>query len=96
MKTEARTEYITRDTIMKLLSDDEIARVATAETAAQLNVGDEYVDLTAPDGGVKKATVKSAPMGTVLPRKAVLDKTWKDIVILLAAHKKEGVAPTPS
>jgi hypothetical protein len=34
---------------LKLLSDDDIARVSTAETAASLAEGDEYVDLDAPD-----------------------------------------------
>jgi hypothetical protein len=31
-------------------------------------------------------------MGHVLTRKAVLDKTWHDIVILLAAHRNADEA----
>ena len=54
MKADKRTEYITRDTILRLLSDDDIARVSTAETAASLAEGDEYVDLEAPDRGVQR------------------------------------------
>jgi hypothetical protein len=45
MKNEKRTEYLTRAGLMKLLSDDEAARVSMAETAARLGDGEEYVDL---------------------------------------------------
>ena len=40
-----RSQYVTRDSILKLLSDDEVASVSTAETAARLTDGDEYLDL---------------------------------------------------
>jgi hypothetical protein len=84
MKNSTRSEYVTRDTIMKLLSDDEVARVSTAETAAHLLDGDEYVDLEALDKGIRKALGTSTPaMGRVLPRKAVHQKTWGEIVALL-------------
>lgn len=87
MNTETRTEHLSRDAILKLLSDEEIARVSTAETATQLSDGDEYIDLEAPEKGVRKASGESTPMGRVLPRKAVLDKTWHNVVALLATHK---------
>ncbi len=45
--TDTRSEYITRESILKLLSDEEIARISTAETAKALAVGAEYVDLEA-------------------------------------------------
>ena len=94
MNPSNRSEYVTRDQILKLLSDDEVARVSTAETAAQLDEGDEYVDLEAPERGVRKALkTSSTPMGRVLPRKAVRDKTWQDIVVLLSDRHAEG-APT--
>ena len=93
MNNDIRKEYITRDTILRLLSDDEIARVSTAETATGLADGDEYVDLDAPDWGVQRAPERPVtPMGHVLTRKAVLDKTWRDIVILLAAHRNADEA----
>jgi hypothetical protein len=93
MNNDIRKEYVTRDTILRLLSDDEIARVSTAETAAGLADGDEYVDLDAPDRGVQRAPDRPVtPMGHVLTRKAVLDKTWRDIVILLAAHRNADEA----
>jgi len=95
MNNDIRKEYVTRDTILRLLSDDEIARVSTAETAPRLDDGDEYVDLDAPDRGVQRVTHRPvAPMGHVLTRKAVLDKTWHDIVSLLAAHRNTEAAPS--
>jgi hypothetical protein len=64
MNNDIRKEYVTRDTILRLLSDDEIARVSTAETAAGLADGDEYVDLDAPDRGVQRAPDRPVtPMG---------------------------------
>ena len=93
MKDEKRADYVTRDTIMRLLSDEEIARVSTAETAMRLADGDEYVDLDHPDLGVRRANgVATAPMGHVLPQKAVQKHTWDQIVGLLAAHRAEASA----
>lgn len=95
MMNTQRNEYATRDNLMKLLSDEEVARVSTAETAAQLADGDEYVDLEMLGGGVRKATGKgTTPMGRVLPRKAVLEATWRKILLLLAARPGDrGGAP---
>ncbi len=93
MKANERTEYVTRDTILRLLSDEEIGRVSTAETATQLADGDEYVDLEEPDRGVRRAQgVATAPMGQVLPRKAVGERTWDQIVGLLSAHRAEAAS----
>lgn len=85
MKAEDKTEYAKRDSIMKLLSDDEVAAVSTAETAARLGAGDEYVDLEMLSGGVRRATAQPpTPMGRVLPRKAVRADTWRQIVTLVS------------
>ena len=93
MKSEKRAENITRYTILRLLSDEEIARVSTAETAERLADGDEYVDLEQPDRGVRRAEgVATAPMGDVLPRKAVRAHTWDQIVGLLSAHRAEAAS----
>lgn len=93
MNSDKRTEYVTRDTILKLLSDEEVARVSTAETAVRLAEGEEYIDLETPDQGVHRADGgKAVPMGHVLPRKAVHEKTWRDIVSLLSAHALEAAA----
>jgi hypothetical protein len=77
--------YVTRDSVLKLLSDDEVARVSTAETAARLADGDEYLDLEHLDQGVRRADGTATPMGRVLPRKAVHADTWSKILMQLAA-----------
>ncbi len=93
MEADKRTEYVTRQTIMRLLSNAEVARVSTAETAVHLTDGDEYIDLEEPDRGVRRANgVATAPMGHVLPRKAVDDRTWDQIVGLLSAHHAEAAS----
>ena len=40
MTTDRKTEYTTRDAILRLLSDEEVASVGTAETAARLEHGE--------------------------------------------------------
>ena len=73
--------YITRDAVLKLLSDDEIARIATLESAEQLAAGEEYVDLARPERGVLRAEAESSlDMSHVLPRSAVGDETWSKIL----------------
>jgi hypothetical protein len=84
MTDAQRAEHVTRDTILKLLSNEEIARVSTAEAAAALTAGKEYLDLEHLDQGVQraKATTKVA-MGHVLSRSAVRDETWSKILAQL-------------
>jgi hypothetical protein len=77
------TEVLTRDSILKLLSDDEVAAVSTAETATRLSAGDEYVDLEHLDRGVRRAAGTSTPMANVLAKKAVAEGTWTKIVTQL-------------
>ncbi len=90
MKNDTKADYVTRDSILKLLSDDEIARVSTAETAAQLADGDEYLDLEQLGHGVRRALAVPTPMGRVLPRGAVDERTWTKILKHLAAHHTAG------
>jgi hypothetical protein len=87
MKNDPRTDYETRDSIMKLLSDDEIASVSTAETAARLSDGDEYVDLEQLAQGVQRAHGTAINMGVVLPRKAVHEQTWSKIMTQLQVRR---------
>jgi hypothetical protein len=80
-----RAEHVTRDAILALLSDEEIAKVSTAETAAGLREGGEYLDLEHLDRGVQRAS--AATKGTMvhaLPRAAVRDETWTKILARLA------------
>jgi hypothetical protein len=83
MTTTQRSQYITRDHILKLLSDDEVASVSAAETAARLTDGDEYLDLERLEGGVRQAPGTTAPMGRILAKKAVREDTWKRILAQL-------------
>jgi hypothetical protein len=85
MKNDDRAAYVVRDAILKLLSDDEVARVSTAETAPRLANGDEYLDLEHLDQGVRRAGGTATPMGPVLPRNAVHPDTWSAILARLTA-----------
>jgi hypothetical protein len=90
MKDEKRTEYVTRDAILKLLSDDEVAKVSTAE-AASLTEGEEYLDLEHLEQGVRRARPGTKP-ARVLPRGAVQEATWRKILVQLSSH---GIATHP-
>ncbi len=80
MNHATKGEYETRDQILKLLSDEEIARVSAAEGEARLVDGDEYIDLGAPHNGVRRVHgAMQQTMGKVLPRSAVSPKTWAQI-----------------
>jgi len=85
MTHDKRTDYIMRDSVSRLLSDDEVARVSTAETAADLSDGDEYLDLEHLDQGVRRAHKGTSPMGRLLPRKAVSEETWSQVLAQLRA-----------
>lgn len=70
-----------RNTIMKLLSDGENAKVSTAEGRSKLVDGDEYVDLSNLGLGVQKATSGgAADLDDVIPKSAVEKSTWDKIV----------------
>jgi hypothetical protein len=86
MKNIPRSTYVTRESVLMLLSDDEVAAVATAETAAHLTDGDEYLDMEHLDQGMQRADRKKSPMGRVLPKKSVHEDTWKKILKQLPAH----------
>jgi hypothetical protein len=71
------SRYVTRDAVLKLLTDEEIARVATLEDAESLRVGEEYLDLLHVERGVLRVELGSPPdMGHVLPRSALSDESW--------------------
>jgi hypothetical protein len=83
------THEVTRDAILNLLSDQEVARVSNAEAANTLTAGDDYVDLQCLDRGVQSATGSTqAVMGHVLPRSAVGGATWAKIVALLPSGSR--------
>jgi hypothetical protein len=89
MNNEKRSEYFTRDSIMKLLSDEEIAKVTATESTTSLMDGDEYIDLEQLDQGVQTVTGSTAAIavGRVVARKAVHERTWKNVVTQLASRR---------
>ena len=72
MTEPTRAELVGRDTILKLLSDAETARISTAETAANIREGAEYLDLEHIDQGILTAKGGTkVVMGHIVPRTAV-------------------------
>jgi hypothetical protein len=86
MNKPTTKSILKREAIIKLLTDAEVAKVSTAEGAPRLVEGDEYVDLEDLDSGVQlvQATPRTAP-GHALPRSAVSDATWAEIVKMVAS-----------
>ena len=95
MNSDKKTSLITRDALLKLLSDDEVASVSSAETAGQLADGDEYLDLANLDRGVRKAKSKNTLSSRVLPKKAVHAKTWDKILAQLKVPPAAVTPPSP-
>jgi hypothetical protein len=65
MSDAERKEQVTRDSILNLLSDEENARVSTAEAAPRLAEGAEYLDLERLDRGVQRASATTANKATM-------------------------------
>ena len=82
--TSNKAELITRDAILMILSDDEVAAVSTSETAENLPDGDEFLDLEQLERGVQIAAKGAVTMGRIVPRKAVHKNTWTQIQAELA------------
>lgn len=89
--TSTKAELVTRDAILMILSDDEVASVSTSETAHSLPEGSDYLDLEQLERGVQKAGKGVVTMGRIVPRKAVHEKTWARIEEELA--KLKVIAP---
>lgn len=83
MNTTTRERYTTREEILEMLTDEETARVSTAEGAA-MTEGDEYIDLTQVAKGVMRVDGVPVSVGHVLPRRAVGEVTWNNILRHLA------------
>jgi hypothetical protein len=91
-KKDKRGPYVTRESVLMLLSDDEVAAVATAETATRLPEGDEYLDMEQLGQGVQKSHNKKTPMGRMLPKKSIHQDTWNKILKQLPAHAEVKVS----
>jgi hypothetical protein len=77
---------VTRERILALLSDAEVARVSNA--AFQLRPGEEYLELTHLERGVECAGAQGSRLGVValaqvLPKSAIEASTWARILALL-------------
>ncbi len=83
--TTTRVDMAARDRVLSLLSDEENAKVSTAEGKSSLSQGDEYVDLEHLDKGVQRAgaTMPKAEIGTLIPKSAVHAETWDKITAQL-------------
>jgi hypothetical protein len=85
MTTDAKKNAITRETIINLLTDVEVAKVSSAEDAPRLIEGDEYIDLEDPAAGVQLVqAAPRTPPGQALPRSAVSEATWSKVVRAVA------------
>jgi hypothetical protein len=68
MTDAKRAEHVTRDAILKLLSDEEIAKVSTAEAASILTKGVEYLDLEQRSSPRSMQAIGFSRVGTVTKR----------------------------
>ena len=85
MTDAQRAEYVARDDIMRLLSNDEVGKVSGAEGAPGPTEGEEYLDLEHLDQGIKRAKAATkVTMGHILPRSAVGGETWNKVLAQLA------------
>jgi hypothetical protein len=85
MENFKKSEYELRDSIVKLLSDGEIARVSTTEAGTHLSDDEEYLDLEHCSAGIHRAKSKTSPMGRILSQNSVSEKTWNAILAKLAS-----------
>lgn len=88
-----RAEFITRESILTLLSDDEVASVSTAETKTSLDEGEEFIDLERIERGVQLATIDTKELGGLLPKKSVHDHTWAKILTRIDAAPETQDSP---
>lgn len=83
MSRDVKKEAVTREALLALLTDAEVAKVSRAEDDSRVVEGDEYVDLEDPSAGVRQVHANSAGRTNALPRSAVSDATWVKIVGLV-------------
>jgi hypothetical protein len=80
MNHPGKSDLEPRDPVLALLSEEEAIRVRADAGDARLADGDEYIDLAAPDNGVRRVHGSmQRTMGKVLPRSAVSAETWARI-----------------
>jgi hypothetical protein len=85
MKDDEGVTQITRETIVQLLSEDDVVDASVARVAPRLSAGDEYLDLEHLEDGVRRSSGMTAAMDHLLPKKAVRGETWARILAHLPA-----------
>ena len=90
LTVQKRSNYVTRETVLKLLSDTEMAKLSKAESAVRLSGGEEYLNLQALSEGVLLADGVPVPMALVLPRTAVHETTSGQILAQLDGSNNEA------
>lgn len=74
-------QYINRDAILKILSDNEVTKVSKEEEPTELVDGDEYIDLDHLEKGVQQVhQYLKQNTENVIPRSAVSEETWSKII----------------
>jgi len=87
MNNTMRTALVTRENILMLLTDDEVASVCTAETTVRPLPGEEYLDLEDLGQGVRSVAGTAPPTSRLLLRRAVHQDTWSKILKELAVFR---------
>ena len=92
MSTNAIRSHSLHESILELLTDDEVSKVSTAEAGTRLEPEEEYVSLDRPEEGVLRSGGATLAMGSLVPRKAVQAETWSNILSLIAGHLPDRVS----
>jgi hypothetical protein len=88
VKTESHTNLVTRDIILKLLSDNEEIGAARGDATMKLASGEQYIDLERLDRGVQYADVTITLRGRIVPRNGIHAPTWDAIM-----NELQGIEP---
>lgn len=90
MKETSGAGYALREAILGMLSDEEVAKVSTAEATSVMGAGQEFIDLGNLGRGIQRVNAATTvKMANVLPRKAVSAETWPKLVDYLAGSRRE-------
>ncbi len=90
MGSDRHTEFVTRDSILKELSEDELKSVTKAESEARIRPGEEYLDLERLDEGAQRGPNTTTAMANVLPRRSVRPETWSRIMAHVSRAMREA------
>lgn len=90
MKETSGAEYAVRETLLGLLSDEEVAKASTSEATSVLGAGQEFIDLANLGLGIQRVNAATTvKMSNALPRKAVSAETWPKLIDYLAGCRRE-------